>query len=138
MDLASAFDVTDPYVTNVARVLQILDDDADPSNGITIPAAVRGAAAGMSMDFDRDSGAFEADAGVQAANAALTAETSSGARQEIFNLPGTLGSSGDVDASVPGGALVYATIATTGEVSGRWYAAQGGPDHSGTMTGAKN
>lgn len=55
-----ATDETDTTVTNIARFLQSLDDDGDPSNGITIDADVAIAAAGQSLDFS--SANFDTDA----------------------------------------------------------------------------
>ncbi len=40
LDMVESEDVTDPSVVNIARLLQSLDDDSDPSNGIVIPEAV--------------------------------------------------------------------------------------------------
>lgn len=37
LDMAGSDDVTDPEVVNIARLLQSLDDDDDPDNGISIP-----------------------------------------------------------------------------------------------------
>ena len=38
LDMAFSQDVTDPDVINIARLLQSLDEDSDPENGISIPA----------------------------------------------------------------------------------------------------
>lgn len=38
LDMAASESVTDPSVVNIARLLQSLDEDSDPDNGITIPA----------------------------------------------------------------------------------------------------
>lgn len=37
LDMVSTTDVTDPEVVNIARLLQSLDEDANPDNGISIP-----------------------------------------------------------------------------------------------------
>lgn len=81
VDLVSgATDETNATVTNIARFLQTIDDDGDPDNGITIPADVVTAAAALDLDFAQSTAAFETDADVIAAIAALTAETTAGTR----------------------------------------------------------
>ena len=47
-----AQDETHPIVKNIASLLQSLDADSDPENGIVIPASVSEAAAGKSIIFD--------------------------------------------------------------------------------------
>ncbi|MFT7619787.1 MAG: hypothetical protein ACI97A_003444 [Planctomycetota bacterium] len=59
-----ATDETDPTVTNLARLIQTLDLDGVPENGLEIPASVNNAAAGMSINFAVDTSTFESDAGV--------------------------------------------------------------------------
>ncbi len=78
-----AIDVTNNTVTNIARFLQTIDDDANVGNGIKITALVRSAAAGKSIDFQQDPAAFGADANVQSVMAALTGVTAAGARPLI-------------------------------------------------------
>jgi len=56
-----AIDATDQQVTNILRFVQSLDADSDPSNGISIPAAVLANAAGQTLDFNQATVAFEAD-----------------------------------------------------------------------------
>ncbi|MBF0279269.1 MAG: cadherin repeat domain-containing protein [SAR324 cluster bacterium] len=51
--------VTNRKVVNILRFLQTLDDDGNPSNGITINSAVRSAAANSSVNFDQSTTAFE-------------------------------------------------------------------------------
>ncbi len=58
VDLASSA-ITDQKTVNILRFLQTLDDDGNPDNGITIPAAVRTAAADMTVNFDQTTSAFE-------------------------------------------------------------------------------
>jgi len=53
---------------NIAVFLQTLDDDGDPSNGIRIPAAIHGLAAGVSIDFGRKSFGSEGSEGEAFAN----------------------------------------------------------------------
>ena len=59
--VSGATNVTDPEVTNIARLLQSLDADSDPSNGITIDPAVRTAGEGLSLNFNQSGAAFEAE-----------------------------------------------------------------------------
>lgn len=49
---------------NVARLLQTLDADCDPSNGLEITSVARSAAAGVSLDFDQAADAFGSDPAV--------------------------------------------------------------------------
>jgi len=61
IDLVSgAADASNPVVINIVRLLITLDDDGDPSNGITIAPATLTAAATSSVSFT--SPTFDADA----------------------------------------------------------------------------
>ena len=75
-----ATDVTDQTVTNLARVLQTIDEDADVSNGIKINQAVQTAAAGKSLDFDQTPTDFGNDSNVQQVMSDLTSSLSGGPR----------------------------------------------------------
>jgi len=75
-----AVDETNERVTNIARFLQTIDDDDDPSNNIQITQAVRDAAAGNAIEFDQTIAAFQTDAAVLAAVTELTTATSAGER----------------------------------------------------------
>jgi len=75
-----AFGVTDNQVTNMARLLQTLDDDADTDNGISITQGVRDAAAGLSVNFAQDPTSFGSDSNVQSVVQTLTEETTAGER----------------------------------------------------------
>jgi hypothetical protein len=61
-DLAGTTDVSNPTVINIARLLQSLDENGDPSDGITIPDVAADVA--IQVDFDQPTAAFEADPGV--------------------------------------------------------------------------
>lgn len=52
LELAGVTDINDTGVVNMARLLQTLDQDCDPSNGISIGGEVLLATAGMSLDFE--------------------------------------------------------------------------------------
>jgi len=54
LELAGVTDINDTGVVNMARLLQSLDQDCDPSNGITIGGEALLAAAGMSIDFESE------------------------------------------------------------------------------------
>lgn len=51
LNLAGTTNVTDPEVVNIIRLLQTLDEDGDPTNGITITEAAKQAA--TQVDFDQ-------------------------------------------------------------------------------------
>lgn len=72
-----ATDETDPTVSNIVRLLQTLDDDGDPSNGILITDAVRNSLRAP-LNLAQSSAAFTADPDVAAAVAAATALRTSG------------------------------------------------------------
>ena len=75
-----AADEANPTVTNIARFLQTLDDDGNPSNGITITTAVNNLAAGKTINFNQSVANFGNDANVQTVVNDLTAVTSAGTR----------------------------------------------------------
>jgi len=60
VDMAASGDEADPIVINIAVLLQSLDADGDPSNGISIPAAAVTAAA-QNVDFTLTYSAFAAE-----------------------------------------------------------------------------
>lgn len=57
VSMAGALSVSDPQASNIARLLQSLDEDGNPANGITIPAAAATVAA--PVDFNVDAATFE-------------------------------------------------------------------------------
>lgn len=68
-------------VTNLARLLQTLDDDGIAGNGLQIGPAVRQAAANLSLlRFEQDPAAFERDPVVVGALSALAPKTQAGSR----------------------------------------------------------
>jgi hypothetical protein len=74
LDLTDSDEVTDASVTNMARLLQSLDDDLDSSNGIQIPELAQTAAV-TNLDFIQSTDAFAADASVQALMFAVKGST---------------------------------------------------------------
>lgn len=59
LEVFNTTNLNDTRVVNVARLLQSLDQDGDPSNGITIPDAAHTNASGASLDFSAAN--FESD-----------------------------------------------------------------------------
>lgn len=64
LDVFETEDFTDQRVTNLARLLQSLDEDGDPENGITLGDAAHSAATGVTLDFDVPVETFAANADV--------------------------------------------------------------------------
>lgn len=58
LDLANSRNVKDDSVVNRLLALQLLDEDNDPSNGITLSAAVKTALASQTLDFSAPAAAF--------------------------------------------------------------------------------
>ena len=79
-----AADETNPTVTNIARFLQTLDNDGNPSNGITITTAVNNLAVGRTINFNQSVASFGNDTNVQTVVSALTAVTSAGTRPLVL------------------------------------------------------
>jgi len=100
-DIVLGSGVAGPYMTpvdltfvtraipNIARLLQTIDDDHDPAGGILITAAVRAAAAGLSVNFNQLGTDFENDANVISVVTTLTTATSLGARTLIDEVTAT-------------------------------------------------
>lgn len=121
-----AIDETDDEVTNVARFLQTIDLDQDPGNGIEIPAAVKAAAVGVTIDFSQSIAAFEA--GEQSKVSTITAGLPGGARTLV---PA-------VDAQAHLGDTLHRNVA--GRYAGRFAGDDAGPfhvfvDREGTLYG---
>ena len=72
-----------PTVTNIARFLQTIDDDGNPSNGIRITEVVADLARGESINFTQSISAFENDGAVQVLVSSLTSATPAGARSLV-------------------------------------------------------
>ena len=72
LNLAATTSVSNSTATNIARFLQVLDDDADPFNGIRITQQVRDLAVGETVNFAQTVTAFESDSNVQAVVDKLT------------------------------------------------------------------
>jgi hypothetical protein len=76
--IAGSPSVSDDHVLNVARFLQTLDTDNDPTNGITISAFARQQAAGKTITFNVTAADFAASGNVQTIVAELTASNNGG------------------------------------------------------------
>lgn len=74
--VSGATDENNTTVTNIAKFLQTIDDDNDPSNGIKLTSAIHNAALGRSIDFTRSDAAYDVDPAVTGAYAALIAVSS--------------------------------------------------------------
>ncbi|MEN3293256.1 MAG: hypothetical protein V7642_2509 [Burkholderiales bacterium] len=81
--VAGATDENNDTVANIAKFLQTIDDDNNPSNGIKISAAADAAAKGKTVNFAQTTAAFDADSSVQSALAAITAATAAGAHSPV-------------------------------------------------------
>jgi hypothetical protein len=88
LNLAGASTVTNETAANIARFLQILDDDADASNGILITEQVRNGAVGKAVNFAQTVTDFENDTDVQSILEELTLLTSAGQR-DISSVSGS-------------------------------------------------
>ncbi len=99
LDLAGSQDINDPKVINIARLLQTLDDDQNPSNGIVIPDS----AGPASVNFDQSVADFEAQV-ESVLGLTLVSQTSAMThlQQELNALNGGNGGIGE-PASVPAG-----------------------------------
>ena len=80
LQLVGATDVTDPAATNLARLLQTLDDDASLSNGIQVTATVREAASSHWLDFSLPVDSFATDPLTVGIVQILTTATQAGER----------------------------------------------------------
>ena len=72
VELVTGSDATYPTVVNIARFLQTVDDDGDPTNGIQITGNVRNLGLGKTINFAQSMDAFSADGAVQTIISELT------------------------------------------------------------------
>lgn len=79
---------TDTAVVNIARLLQTLDVDGDPANGISINAAAHTAASGMTVSFD--SATFDNDVNTLVVNSNTVSTTLVSPETAVAHLQGTL------------------------------------------------
>jgi len=133
--VAGAIDETDPSVTNIVQFLLTIDEDQNALNGIQISAAMRTAAASLSVDFS--SATFDSDASVQTAIDALAAVTANMTRTLVSEVvaQGHLGDSllalmtGNYSGTFTGGdsGTWSVFVGTDGLVTGNGNSNMGGP-----------
>lgn len=73
----------DDTVGNIAQLLQSLDDDGDPENGIQISASMRTLAASRTLNLQQSADAFNTDAAVIEFVATLTGNSTAGQRSLV-------------------------------------------------------
>jgi hypothetical protein len=133
--ISGATDETNVTVTNIAKFLQTVDDDNNPSNGIQITSGIHSAAVGRTINFAQTSSAYDSDTAVTNAYAALNGASTSGTHAAVgdsnaqTHLQGTLlaamagtyngnysgSSSGTFTFTVnSGGQITSGTISNTG------------------------
>ena len=89
VEIVGAEDTSDPKVINVARFLQTLDDDNDPSNGLKITEAVEKEFDGKKLEFDQPVSSFEIAASTTIQSA--TGRALVDATKALNHLHGSLG-----------------------------------------------
>lgn len=124
-----ASDESDPTVSNITRFLLTLDDDGDPSNGITIAEGTRAEATGRSVDFDQSGASFESDPNVKTVIADLTLDTTAGTR----TLVSTQAAQGHLRTTLLGILAGSYSGTYSGDDSGTWTIIV---DESGGITGS--
>lgn len=106
LELAGVEDINNVGVVNMARLLQSLDKDCDPNNGITIGGEALLAAAGMSLNFeDEDFDSLVADLVANAGQENSICKTLIPANQAIAHLQNTLNGLNDQNTPPIGGGL---------------------------------
>ncbi len=117
VDLVSgATDHSHPTVINIARFLQTLDDDGNPSNGISITATVADLTSGESVDFSQSIADFENNSGVQTLVNTLTSARNAGAT----NLVSSTNAQAHLESSMFGLLAGTYTGTYSGDDSGTW------------------
>ncbi len=94
LDLAGTLNIADVSVVNIARLIQTLDTDGNPSNGITISEAAHQAASGLEV-LSFDSQTFDADVAILVANSGSVKTVLIDSSVAISHLQETLGSTPD-------------------------------------------
>ena len=87
-EMVGAVSTADRKVINLSRFLQTLDDDADPTNGLSVNESARTAISGRSLNFNLTVSIFEITA--SAAVQATSGQTLVDASNAINHLHGTL------------------------------------------------
>lgn len=136
-------------MSNMLRVLQTLDADADPSNGIELSADMRSAAQNVKFNLGLSAEDFDADSNTQYASAALVPLTKKAdstfvgaeAAQAHFQQTLTAYLAGNLRITFETGSVLYlgtsgnGTPRVTGKTpDGRNVAGATGPDADGAVT----
>jgi hypothetical protein len=131
LQLIDTNDVTHPAVTNLARLLQTLDDDADPSNGIQVTAAVRAAASSHWLDFFLPVDTFATDPLTVGIVQVLTTATQAGERPLVSAAEAQANLTSGIRAGYQG--TYRGMYCQAGEIGGEW-TMQVGPNGEVSMT----
>lgn len=123
-----AQDINNSTVLNIVKFLMTIDNNSDPSNGITITNTVADLASGETVDFSLSSSDFENSSEIQILISSLSSATDAGARTIVSTSEAQL----HIGDSVKD--LLTGTYSGTyaGDVSGTW---TGTLSTSGTLTG---
>jgi len=98
MDLVATVDINDPIVVKLARLLQSLDIDGNPENGIEISAEAHQALSDMSLDLGSDG--FYADLESVLPNAGTENETLVSESEAIAHLQNSVAVKNDDEAPI--------------------------------------
>ena len=115
--VAGAIDETNEVVTNIAQLLQTLDDDGNPDNGISIPDSVTTAA--LDDTVDTTSPTFDTD--IVGIIAELTTLTSSGQRALVSETAAQSHLKTNLHLQISGNySGTYAGSFTNGDITEPW------------------
>ncbi|MGI9341658.1 MAG: Ig-like domain-containing protein [Gammaproteobacteria bacterium] len=102
VELTNSFAPTDRAATNQLVFIQSIDEDQDPTNGITISEATRAAAVGQTLDFDSPDFATEVAAVVAAIAPGNRVVTDAEALDHFYTTYAALGGTDTFDFPFPG------------------------------------
>lgn len=100
LDLAGSTDINDPVVINIARLLQTLDEDGNPDNGIVIPELASTAALDFNLPVADFAAAVQAALGITLIS---QADALAHLQNELDELNGGTTDPGREAATVPAG-----------------------------------
>jgi len=112
LEIFNTQDVNDVSVVNAARLLQSLDVDGDPTNGISIAEAAHASATGLTLDFS--SSTFESDVTNLVANSGSVTKVLIDEATAISHLQDTLADLPDTPVDTP-------TVQDVSALIGSWY-----------------
>ncbi|MGQ0709817.1 MAG: hypothetical protein ACT4NV_08715 [Rhodoferax sp.] len=117
--VSGASDETNSTVANIARFLQSVDTDNNPSNGITVAASVRTALASSSLNFASGSFATDAQTVVTQAISGRTLVSEASAKAHLnSSLLGKIAGTYNCSYSGTDRGTATATLSGTGTISG--------------------